>query len=350
MTRTRVAVVGGGFGRYALAPAFRRDPRCEVVAVCTRSRASAERVAAELGIARAYADPGAMFDEGGFDAVAIATPPASQPPIARLALERSVPVFAEKLLALTVEDARSLAEMAESARVANVVDYIFPEIEAWRTARDLLRDAYIGSLRHLAVEWMIESYDHRNGLETWKTDDASGGGVLLHFGPHVFYYLEWLMGSIARLSATVTRAPDSRRSGDTAVTLGLEFASGASGSVTLSTAAPLGRGHRVEIYGSSGALLLVNDSGDHVRGFRLLAGNRGTQGLRAIEPEAPGEPLEGMDARVGPVSRLASRFVDWIHTGQPTRPSFRDGLRVQLLLDAAARSHRTGSRVGVPQP
>lgn len=348
MTRTRVAVVGAGFGRYALVPAFRCDPRCEIVAICTRSDDSAARAAAELGIARAYSDAAVMMDDGGIDAVAIATPPSSQPLVAKLALSRSVAVFAEKLLALSVEDARGLSEAAETAGVANVVDYIFPELDVWMAARDLVRDGFIGPVRHMTVSWMIETHDNRYGLETWKTEPRSGGGALQHFAPHVFYYVEWLLGPIERLSATAWRAPDSCRPGDTSVVLGLEFASGASGSISLSTTAPLGSGHRMEIYGSSGALVLVNDTRDFVRGFRLLAGNKDTQRLGETGTFSPMEPSVGVDSRVEPVSRLASRFVDWIRTGQPTRPSFRDGLRVQVLLETAKRSHLTGSRILVP--
>jgi predicted dehydrogenase len=55
-----------------------------------------------------------------------------------------------------------------------------------------------------------------------------------------------------------------------------------------------------------------------------------------------------VDGRVGPVSNLARRFLDWIETGVPTAPSFREGLRVQTLLAAARRSDETGTTVSIP--
>ncbi|HJQ34221.1 MAG TPA: hypothetical protein VJ866_18730, partial [Pyrinomonadaceae bacterium] len=57
---------------------------------------------------------------------------------------------------------------------------------------------------------------------------------------------------------------------------------------------------------------------------------------------------EGVDARVGPVRGLAGRFLDWIETGVPTTPSFREGLRVQALLDAALQSDAAGEPVSIP--
>jgi predicted dehydrogenase len=345
MPATRIAIVGAGFGRYALAPAFRRVGCCEIVAICTRSAESAARAGAELGIERVYTDVEAMLDAGEIDAVAIASPPHVQPTIATLVLSRSLPVFAEKLLALSVDDARVLTAAADRAGVANMVDYIFPELDTWRRARSMISDGDIGTPRHMTVSWMMESYDNRHGLTTWKTDADAGGGALRHFGPHVLHYVEWFMGPIQRLSATLGRAPDAQRPGDTSALLSLEFASGASGSICLSTAAPLGMGHRIEIYGSAGAILLANAQQDPVLGFRLSAGARGENQMREVQHESQPEPLGRIDSRVVPVSRLAERFVSWVRSGNQASPAFGEGLRVQLLLDAAQRSNASGSRV-----
>lgn len=316
--------------------------------MCARSSQSLARAQAELGVERIYTDAETMLSDGAIDAVAVASPPYVQPAIAGLALSRSLPVFLEKMLAMSVEEARVLRDTAERTGVANVVDYIFPELQPWRACRSRLDQGFVGTPRHLNVRWMQESHDYRHALETWKTDPRLGGGALNHFGSHVLYYIEWLMGPIADLSCALGRAPDSGRPGDTSVSLSLQFVSGASGSVSLSTAAPFGSGHHVEVYGSDGALMLTNDSADPMRGFRLFAARRGDSGVTQVPTptDADADPL--IDARVEPVSHIATRFIDWIRTGQATRPSFREGLRVQILLEAAIRSHLDGSRVAIP--
>ncbi len=346
----RVGIVGAGFGRYALAPAFRLDPRCQLVAICTGSAASAARARDELQLARAYASVDAMLDAGALDAVAIASPPHIQPSITRAVLDRGLPVFVEKLLAGSAIEAEQLEAHARAAGVAAMVDYIFPEIDTWRECRARLARGEIGEPRHAVIRWLLESHDNRLGLTSWKTDDALGGGALLHFGPHLFHYLEWLFGPIAHLSATLGRAGDSARPGDTSVTLALTFTSSMTAAATLSTAAPLGSGHHVEIYGSEGVLALGNAGTDHVRGFRLSVGTR-RAGTVVDVPVPPTRSLaSSVDARVQPVSRLTSRFLDWITTGDPARPSFTDGVRVQRLLAAAVTSAQQGVRVVVPQP
>ncbi|HJQ34118.1 MAG TPA: Gfo/Idh/MocA family oxidoreductase, partial [Pyrinomonadaceae bacterium] len=113
MGKIRVAVVGTGFGRYGLIPAFGLDPRCEVVAVCSTSRARAAEVAESLGVPSAYGDFWEMFESADFDAVAVATPPAAQEEIVGLALARAKAVFTEKPFALSVGAARRLKEEAD---------------------------------------------------------------------------------------------------------------------------------------------------------------------------------------------------------------------------------------------
>jgi predicted dehydrogenase len=54
------------------------------------------------------------------------------------------------------------------------------------------------------------------------------------------------------------------------------------------------------------------------------------------------------DGRIAPVSRLAKMFFDAIETGATASPGFAEGYRVQLLIDAARRSHQQGKWIDVP--
>ena len=326
-------------------PAFRRDPRCVVEAVCGRNSETTARWARQLGVKRHFLDSKELVTCPEVDAVVIATPPAEQVEIARLALACGKPVFAEKPLARHARDARELARQAASAGVANVVDFIFQEIAAWRRARDLLAEGAVGALRHVLVEWTMESFDYRRGISTWKTRPEYGGGALSHFGSHVFYYLEYFLGPVGTMTATLTRAPSLEQPGDTLATLALSFPAGVTAAVVLSSAAPFGGTHRIVFHGDEGSLRLENLTADPARGFRLFLTTRGAPKERDIyvpedEPEQAGE-----DSRVAVVARLASRFLTWIETGEPTHPSFADGERVQDLLELAVTSSVTEKTV-----
>jgi predicted dehydrogenase len=188
------------------------------------------------------------------------------------------------------------------------------------------------------LDWRMESYDNARRKLSWKTQAAEGGGVLSHFGSHCFHNLEWLAGPITGLFGHLGRARDLAAQAETLVTLALEFESGATGSVSLCSAAPHGSGHRIEIYGEYGALVLVNDEVDPIIGFRLLFGTRGEPGLREVVHEQADQRDPGEDHRVPPVSRLVLRFIDAVIGGAAVAPSFADGVRSQELIEAARAS------------
>ena len=282
------------------------------------------------------------MEDGGVDAIAIAAPPAAQAEIAAAALCHSKSVFAEKPLAIDEPVARALRDDADASGLANMIDFQYPELGVFRRARQLLDHGEIGEVVQVEVRWNVETYDHKHGITTWKTDGALGGGALAHYGCHMLYYLEWFLGRIVGLSARLTSPGAYQHTGDTVAHVALEFASGAVGSAALSTVAPFGNGHSITFHGSDGALVISNPTHDPVRGFRLSVAVRGEDAFRTLAEETDTLAREQEDSRVGPVSRLAERFLGWIEAGTPAHPSFEDGRRVQALLDAAKRSHREG--------
>ncbi|MEW6533748.1 MAG: Gfo/Idh/MocA family oxidoreductase [Thermodesulfobacteriota bacterium] len=339
-TPIQVGVIGIGFAQQVHVPAFRSHSTCQVAAICSSSLDRAQRVAERLEIPHAFGDWRELIQSPAIDAVTIAVPPFLQPSIALAALEQQKAVFCEKPLATTAKDAEILLEWATRQGVAHMVDLGFPELPAWKAAKELLDKGTIGALRHVTVAWQVETYANRMRLSSWKTTTAEGGGVLFSFGSHTLHYLEWLAGPIRRLHARLTRAPGDKRPGDSLAMMNMELASGAAVSVTLSTHAFLGNGHRLEFYGEEGTLLLTNTTADYMKGFQLFIGSRsGGSFEQAPTPELSPENAE--DSRIPAVSSLASRFLDWIETGASARPNFEDGLRAQILLDAALRSDRT---------
>jgi len=88
-------------------PAFRAQQRCEVYALAGTNLARVAELAHAANVPKAYGDWRALIDDPAVDAVSIATPPSVQAQIAIHALELGKPVFAEKPMASTLEEARS---------------------------------------------------------------------------------------------------------------------------------------------------------------------------------------------------------------------------------------------------
>jgi predicted dehydrogenase len=338
-----VGIVGCNYGRTVLVPAFRADPRCQVVALAGSDAERAAAHAQAAGVARGVGDWRALVDDRSVDAVAVAVPPDLQPEVVRRALDRGKAVFMEKPLAADLAGARAMLAAARGSGRPTAVDFNFPELPSWQRAKAQLGE--IGRLRHLVATWNVENQATRLGLDSWKTRSDGGGGLLGNFVCHCFHYLEWFCGPIAGLSARIFPLPG--RDAESSIVLALAFASGAGANLQMSCASFRGSGHRLEFYGDDGTLVLANPSADYFRGFELTCARRAEDASRRVAvDDAIGDQFP--DARVAPVARLVQRFIDaCVHGGTPS-PGVAEGYRVQCLIDAARRAHAAGRWIEVP--
>jgi predicted dehydrogenase len=337
-----VGIIGLGYGLRVQLPAFRRDPRVSVRALCARDENRVQEAAKAAGVPQFFNDWRSLVDSQEINAVVISVSPMAQADIAAAALAAGKAVFAEKPLASDVAGAKRAADLASSTGRPNVIGFTFTRVPAFEEIHRLLSARVIGALRHVAVSWNVESYANRHRIQNWKSSRESGGGALFNFVAHSLHYLEWLIGPITGLSARLDRMPGDTRTGDTFVAMALQFGSEIAGSLSMSAAAFPGSGHRIEIYGEDGALILDNPTTDYMRGFSLKLATRDQSVWRDCDVEQPADD-DSRDGRILPASRLARGFIDWVVSGVPTRPNFADGLRAQMLLDAARRSSDTGS-------
>lgn len=344
----RIGIVGVNYGRTVLLPAFRADARCEVTALCGSNEARAAEHARAAGVPKAYGDWRALIADKDIDAVAIATVPSLQTEIALAALKAGKPVFAEKPMASTLDEARTMRDAAKASGLPTGIDFNFHQIMAWQKAKTMLDDGAIGKLRHVTVHWHVENYSIQNRMRNWKTLRDDGGGVLGNFISHCFHYLEWFVGPLSGLQARVGGLPGDTEL-DTTVAMALQCADGPLASLSMSCASFRGSGHRIEFYGEDGTLVLENRTADYMRGFVLSYARRpgDLTPVAADDPADAGQP----DGRIAPTSRLATSFIDCLADKPRYKPNaapdFAAGFRVQELIDAAQRSNRDGHFIGV---
>jgi predicted dehydrogenase len=340
-----VGIVGCNYGRTVLLPAFRTDPRCEVVALAGSDGARTAELARAANVARGFGDWRALIEDRAVAAVAVAVPPDLQPEVARRALDLGKPVFVEKPLAADLTAARAMLEAARRSGQPTIIDFNFPELPSWRRAKEILDSGALGRLRHVVVTWNVENQATRLRLKSWKTRGGEGGGGLLgNFVCHCFYYLEWFCGPIAGLGGRVFPLPD--RDAESSIALAIAFASGVGGSLQMSCASFLGSGHRLEFYGDDGTLVLTNPTADYFRGFQLMQARRPDSSLQAVATEDVSADRFS-DSRVAPVARLVQRFVDACERGGSPSPGFAEGYRVQGLIDAARHAHASECWIAV---
>lgn len=222
MTRLRVACVGTGFiaGRHL--SALSTMPEVEVVAVADAVPGRADEVAAGLG-ARAYDDGLALLATEDLDAVWLCVPPSAHGPLERAAVERGVPVFVEKPVAVDLSTASDIARAVRDSSVVAAVGYHWRHLDVVRQAAAALDGAPV----HLASgDWL-----DRTPAAPWWSRRAESGGQLVEQTTHLFDLARLLVGEVTSVSgAEVDRAAEADVPLASAVLL--RFASGAVGTMT----------------------------------------------------------------------------------------------------------------------
>ncbi len=133
MKRLRILVVGCGNMGTSHARAYNQMDGFEIVGLVSRQPNSREMLSKELGGYPAFEDYETALHETRPDAVSINTYPDTHATYIRMALDADAHVFVEKPLALTVEDAQELVDLAFKKDRKMVVGYILRVHPAWAT-------------------------------------------------------------------------------------------------------------------------------------------------------------------------------------------------------------------------
>ncbi|MGB5553329.1 MAG: Gfo/Idh/MocA family oxidoreductase [Flavobacteriaceae bacterium] len=139
MDKIRVLIVGCGNMGTSHARAYHTLYGFEIVGLVSRKPVSREKLSNELGGYATFGDYETAIRESKPDAVSINTYPDTHAEYIRTALNANAHVFVEKPLALTVEEAQSLVDLAKAKNKKMVVGYILRVHPAWAKFVDLAR-------------------------------------------------------------------------------------------------------------------------------------------------------------------------------------------------------------------
>ncbi|MFI8874510.1 Gfo/Idh/MocA family protein [Streptomyces sp. NPDC055243] len=176
-------------------------PDAEVVAVASRTEASAKAFADRFGIPRAYGEWGALAEDKGVDVVYVATPHASHRAAAGLCLEAGRAVLCEKAFALNAREAQELVTLARRRGLFLMEAmwmYCNPLI---RRMKALVDDGAIGEVRTVQADFGLAGPfppSHR------LRDPEQGGGSLLDLGVYPVSFAQLLLGEPSGVSARAT--------------------------------------------------------------------------------------------------------------------------------------------------
>ena len=261
----RVGVIGAG----TISPTYLRNltsfPDLDVRMVADLDTARAAAQAAEHGVPAAGTTADLLADPA-IELVVNLTIPAAHVEVGLAALAAGKHVWAEKPLALDRPSARELLDRARELglRVAGAPDTVLGA--GLQTARRAVDAGLIGEPRTALALFQSP------GPESWHPAPEflfqAGGGPLLDMGPYYLTALVHLLGPIRTVTATGSRARETRVIGSgpragtefpvtvpTTVTALLEFARGGSAQVVLTFDSALPR-MSLELAGTLGTAVL----------------------------------------------------------------------------------------------
>jgi predicted dehydrogenase len=378
MKRLGMGLVGPGFIAAHHIDAVRRLGDVDVLGIAGSSPDTAKKRARELGVGRAYADYHELLADPAVQVIHNTTPNHLHREVSLAALRAGKHVISDKPLAANVQESRELYEAAGDAGVAHVVTFNYRGHPLVQQARAMIAKGKLGAPVFVhgcyLQDWLTDERAY-----SWRLDPKRGGAssALGDIGSHWCDLAEHVTGAriVAVLADLHTAVPvreapaasthafagaakhAPRRklkitSEDLASVL-LRFDNGARGCVTVGQVLP---GHkndlRLEVNGRLASLAWRQEQpnelwiGHQARPNVLLPRDpaqldpaaRGYAHLPAGHPEAWADAFRNL---------LADAYA-WIRRGgtpatKPAAlPTFADGYRNSLLIDAMLKSHAAG--------
>ncbi|MBD0371925.1 MAG: Gfo/Idh/MocA family oxidoreductase [Pyrinomonadaceae bacterium] len=354
-----VGVIGTGFARSTQIPGFRGCEGARVVAIASGRRRNAERVARDFDIEFATDDWREVVARTDVDLISIVTPPNTHREMTLDALGAGKAVLCEKPTAMNGEEAEAMLRRGEEAEALALIDHELRFLPSRRLMREMILAGEIGSVQHVKYFFRAESRVQPERPWNWWSDKAQGGGVLGAIGSHAVDSIRWMLNTeVMHVTAQLATHIKERAEEETGHLRPVTSDDEANlilllrdGIVTKDTTATVSVSvveqgkpvHYMEVFGSKGALIVDADN-------ILRARNGEGDWSEVAAPEA--ELAEGMhDSEWARGFTLFAReIIEALREGRKSvdgAATFTDGYRNQLVLDAARRSHDSGSRVEI---
>ncbi|ELZ02427.1 Gfo/Idh/MocA family protein [Natrialba asiatica] len=286
------------------------------------------------------------------------------------ALEAGTPVFCEKPLAPTLEEAERMAEAAADAGddvpAGSAFNYRF--VPAIQYAKGLLDAGELGEIRHVRGRYLQDWLVDPEAPWSWRNDaDLAGAGALGDLGSHTVDLVRFLVGGvdlagdIERISGHLQTFVDERPvdgdsdetrpvTVDDAYSAQLEFENGAMGTLEATRYATGHKNdHTIEIHGSEGSLRFSLERLNELEVLR--DGDRGYETILVTDEDdpyldhwwPPGHVLGWEHTFV----HENYEFLSAVEDGRSFEPNFDDGLAAQRVLAAIEESDERGEWVSL---
>ena len=348
--KLNVAMLGSGFIARVHSNAFHQvgyffklpyDLHLKVI--CGRDHAKLEAAASQWSWEEVETDWRAIVGREDIQVIDIAAPNALHAPIAMAAAQAGKIVLCEKPLAMSLEEAESMARAVR--HVPNLVWFNYRRVPAVAFAKRLIEETRIGQTFHYRATYLNQSGNDPAKGSGWRYRRAeAGSGAIGDLLSHSVDMALYLNGAVTDLSAMIHAfAPG--RDVDDAVILSAHFANGSIGSFEASRYAVGCRNRNTfEIHGSRGMLRFNLEDMNRLEFYDATEAPN-LQAGRSLMVTGPDHPYAENFWKPGHIIGYEHTFIatlgDFLGAlarEESFHPNFEDAALVQRVLDAAERS------------
>lgn len=189
----RWGILGGAkFARQHMGPALQMAQGAQLVALATSDRAKAAPFQVFCPDLRVHDSYDALLADPDIDAVYIPLPNHLHVPWALRALEAGKHVLCEKPMAMVAEEFDQLIAARDASGKLAAEAYMIVHHPQWQTARALVADGAIGSVRHVTGAF---SFDNRAEVTNIRNQAETGGGALRDIGVYTLGGARYVLGA-----------------------------------------------------------------------------------------------------------------------------------------------------------
>ena len=324
-TDMKVALIGSGYWGKNFVRVLAEHG--VLACICDSDPEAVAAIAAKAAVPL-VASPTEVLADDKIGAVVIATPAATHFPLVRQALAAGKHVLVEKPLALELEDARLLAELAQTQDRVLMVGHLLQYHNAFLRLSEMVSAGELGRLSYI--------YSNRLNLGKLRREE----NVLWSFAPHDISMILSLAAEMPERVSALGHCYLHEKIADITITH-LDFASGLRAHVFVSWLHPV-KEQRLVVVGDRG-MLVLDDSQPWAEKLVLYRHGIDWQGGIPVANRAAGEPVPLTEAE--PLRQEVGHFLECVARGSRPRTDAAEGLRVLSVLSAAQRSIAAGRPV-----
>jgi UDP-N-acetyl-2-amino-2-deoxyglucuronate dehydrogenase len=253
-----IGIIGAGMVSDFHALAIKSIPNAKLIGFCSAGYINAEKLALKYSC-KAFKTMEEMIQSDEIDIVSIATPSGYHLEPAIEAARFGKHVICEKPMEITLEriDKMIAAHKNYGTRLGGIFNYRFNDVvKLLKNAIDTGRFGTISCASVYIPWWRSDEYYSSSWRGTKKLD---GGGALMNQSVHMIDMLQYMMGPIESLQAYTASRAHRIEVEDTGVAV-LRFKNNALGIIYGTTASFPGQYRRMEITGSKGTAIMVDNS------------------------------------------------------------------------------------------